>query len=177
MFHYTASYGHFTLVRKHCFATLARHPALLRTNTERGHHDQLEYYPKDSTMTLPKYGLRYGRCTNKGIKKFVRVHGLRGLPPNRSACIQALRAQDQESSFRFLDLPAELRNLVYHYVLTPSSQFAQPNCFRQNLLSAGPSHLQANPCRGFGHFVSDVMHPTLPKSGLFRKPVQGADLL
>jgi hypothetical protein len=101
-------------------------------------------------MTLPKYSPQSDKCTDEEIEKFVRERGVKGLPSKRVLCLQVLRALDEDASFRFLDLAPELRNTIYHYVLTPSAQHAQAEpfsrltCFWQILSTCKQVHFEAS---------------------------------
>ncbi|KAK4495161.1 hypothetical protein PRZ48_013488 [Zasmidium cellare] len=73
----------------------------------------LEYYDED--------------CKPKVLKQFVRQRGLVDAFPGgvtlKYFYIKELLASDSVRMFRFLDLPAELRNEVYGYLLAPRSHY------------------------------------------------------
>lgn len=77
----------------------------------------LEYWGPSSL----KYGLDYDVCTPKELKRFVQDRGLRDPYPDgvtlKSCYIPILNAADRKVTFRFLDLPAEMKNAIYDELL------------------------------------------------------------
>ena len=78
-------------------------------------------------MTLPEFALDYSSCSYDELRRFVKDRtdrkpkgrGGKGAPKN-SRLIHILQELDRKmEGFRFLDMPAELRNNVYEMVLTP----------------------------------------------------------
>ena len=67
-------------------------------------------------MTLSKYSLNYSHCTIAELQHFVNA---RGLPQanKRNELARTLRKADLDTTFRFLDLPPELRNIIYKRML------------------------------------------------------------
>ena len=66
-------------------------------------------------MTRTEFALAYAKCTDAELQSFIVNRRLQINIPwtTRKAVIRALRNADLEVTFRFLDLPAEMRNLVY----------------------------------------------------------------
>ena len=70
-------------------------------------------------MTKRTYALAYPKCTTTELRLFIK-HRTRALPSTGRAKIsyvRILRRLDREASFRFADLPAELRLLIYGNLL------------------------------------------------------------
>ena len=67
-------------------------------------------------MTLSKYSLNYSHCAIAELQHFVNARGLTEAG-KRSELACALRKADLDSTFRFLDLPPELRNIIYKQML------------------------------------------------------------
>jgi hypothetical protein len=63
-------------------------------------------------MTLTKYGPQYKTWSNKELIDIVRARNV-DVPIIRGLWVAALRASDRKATFCFLDLPAEIRNLIY----------------------------------------------------------------
>ncbi|EME38976.1 hypothetical protein DOTSEDRAFT_75618, partial [Dothistroma septosporum NZE10] len=61
-------------------------------------------------------------CSPEELKQFVKFRGLRDPYPSgltlKAMYVKILDEADREATFRFLDLPAEMRNLVYAELLT-----------------------------------------------------------
>ena len=68
-------------------------------------------------MTLIEFSLAYSDCTFTELKRFTRDRGIDAKLKDRKHVTRALRAADREATFRFFDLPPELRNIVYDLVL------------------------------------------------------------
>ena len=80
-------------------------------------------------MTKAKYGIRYGKWTNKELRQFAQQRNI-DLPHNdRRALIRSLREEDSKASINFLELPPEIRNLIYYELLTPKSDRKDPESF------------------------------------------------
>ncbi|KAK5009490.1 hypothetical protein LTR28_000792 [Elasticomyces elasticus] len=86
-------------------------------------------------MTKPMYALDYRACTVKELRLFLKARhiSLRGL--NRKyMLIEALYDADEVNTFRFLQLPAEMRNLVYELLLTLTSESPERRRSRKGLV-------------------------------------------
>lgn len=69
-------------------------------------------------MTLPKFAVDYKKCHTNQLCQFVRQRtGNLRRQTNRPNCLKKLKQLDREITFRFLDLPPELRNRVYEELL------------------------------------------------------------
>ena len=68
-------------------------------------------------MTLIEFSLAYSECSFTELKRFIRDRGIDAKLKDRKHAIRALQAADREATFRFFDLPPELRNLVYGFAL------------------------------------------------------------
>lgn len=78
---------------------------------------------QSATMTLPKYALNYRVCKRSELHKFI-VARCGPVPikvrKTEKVYIDALREMDKKAKFsRFMDLPAELRVMIYGHVLAP----------------------------------------------------------
>lgn len=66
-------------------------------------------------MTLPKYALTYNSCKIDELRRFFKDRT--GKDPDmhsgKRVLVSALKKLDDNATFRFLDLPAEMRNKVY----------------------------------------------------------------
>jgi hypothetical protein len=76
-------------------------------------------------MTLPQYGFDYKKCTLAELRKFyaerhdpVNIRGVKVHKLLTRTCVEALKTLDRTSTFRFLDLPAEVRVMVLPWLLT-----------------------------------------------------------
>lgn len=75
-------------------------------------------------MTLKKFGLDYGKCSLSELQCFMKARSL-VVEKRKEACIVALELADTNATFRFEDLPGELRNRVYYeLLLLPESEGA-----------------------------------------------------
>lgn len=74
--------------------------------------------------------------------KFVLARRVKALGTQRYELIWTLRIADFDSTFRFLDLPPELRNQVYKELLQiqPSSGNRKRSCFPQILATSRQIH-------------------------------------
>lgn len=79
--------------------------------------------PTAENMTRPEYALKYSDCSIQELKRFAR-HRYIAIPPVPYQYnllfhyADTMRKADQHATFRFFDLPAELRNVVYLELLT-----------------------------------------------------------
>ena len=103
-------------------------------------------------MTLTKYGPKYKKWSNKELIDVVRARNV-DVPINRGLWVKALRASDRKATFRFLDLPAEIRNLVYIYLLTLTSEGYG---FRRTRFICHPQILAS--CKQINAEASDLLH-------------------
>lgn len=62
-------------------------------------------------MVAPKICVDYSTCSAEELLLFINQRKLNN--DLKDALAQCLRSADQKTSFRFLDLPAEIRNIVY----------------------------------------------------------------
>lgn len=69
-------------------------------------------------MTKPDFALAYSECTDTELQTFIQARGLHIAWTTRRNVISSLRAADHNATFRFLDLPPELRNVLYIDTLT-----------------------------------------------------------
>lgn len=81
-------------------------------------------------------GPDYDQCIPKDLKMFVEQRGLKDPFPEgltlKSSYLPILDAADRVIKFRFLDLPPELRNNVYGFLLTLSG-LGQKHCYPEIL--------------------------------------------
>lgn len=73
-------------------------------------------------MTKPQYALQYDTCTLKECRRFIHQRtGVEQEPrSSRIAIMRNLRKLDEANTFqRFLDLPKEIRNIIYGYLILP----------------------------------------------------------
>lgn len=98
----------------------------------RSHESAFEENQRSSMRRrdLPLHGgVNYDQCHPKELKKFIQERALEDpLPAGltlKTAYIRILIRADRERSFRFLDLPPEMRNLIYYdlLILRPQQQF------------------------------------------------------
>lgn len=100
--------------------------------------------PLPGPQPLPKHVFNYFKCTIGELRKFLEDRKL--CPKFRSRDEAALRLQnaDRVATFRFLDLPPELRNHIYQLLLTlrsvphligPMKLGAQPKCLLPEILA------------------------------------------
>lgn len=74
-------------------------------------------------MTLPKYALDYDKCTRKELRAFVKARSWNEaenqsyIKKPKSYYVSKLRELDTDTTFRIMDLPPEMRNLVYENLL------------------------------------------------------------
>ncbi|PPJ59923.1 hypothetical protein CBER1_11382 [Cercospora berteroae] len=71
-------------------------------------------------MTLPQFALRYKDFSQADLQLFVKARNGRRMRKNASkkSLAKELGALDEAAIFRFLDLPPEMRSLVYEQILT-----------------------------------------------------------
>ena len=103
-------------------------------------------------MTLTKYGPKCKIWSKKELIDAVRARNV-DVPINRGFLVKALRASDRKATFRFLNLPAEIRNLVYTYLLTPMSEGYHN---RGNGFTCHPQILAS--CKQINAEASDLLH-------------------
>ena len=68
-------------------------------------------------MTLKRFGLDYAKCTLEELRGFMAARGIK-FKKGQVACVAALQSADRDITFRFQDLPGELRNRIYFELLT-----------------------------------------------------------
>lgn len=86
-------------------------------------------------MTLRKYRLRYNNVNSDELCAFIKSRSGAAPEPkkHRSVYIKQLHQLDDETTFRFMDLPPEMRNLVYEYLITHNKKLglsADPQLLR-----------------------------------------------
>lgn len=88
-------------------------------------------------MTKQKYAIQYRLCTNAELRKFLK--GRTGNDPaglRRMQLVGRLEQLDRQITFPFFDLPAELRNMVYGFLLSSEHNQSDPwHCWPQILQS------------------------------------------
>lgn len=81
-------------------------------------HESVYVREQKPSRYLTGLAVDYDRCTVAELKRFTQD---RGLPfpriPFKVEYIKILAKADREATFRFMDLPAEMRNEVYEYLL------------------------------------------------------------
>lgn len=93
--------------------------------------------------------LDYQLCTARELKGFVDARGLQDLYPAGTTLkplyIRALQDADRKATFRFLDLPAEMRNLVYAELLTFDVETCPHRrmCYAQILRTCKAAYVEA----------------------------------
>lgn len=72
----------------------------------------------------------YDRCTIAELRKFTLERGLASPSlPFKAEYIKILVKADRDATFRFMDLPAEMRNEIYEYLLIlPGGEPVRNNC-------------------------------------------------
>ena len=68
-------------------------------------------------MTLTAFGPAYSKWSFVDLKRSIHDRGITTKVRDRKQMIRELRKADRAAIFRFFDLPAEMRNQVYQYVL------------------------------------------------------------
>ena len=68
---------------------------------------------------MASYGLDYRTCTIEELQAFIRTRGIQhsGQAKTRTAIIKFLERADEDATFRFQDMPPEMRNQVYNELL------------------------------------------------------------
>lgn len=74
--------------------------------------------PHPDINMAPKTALDYSKCTVKELKSFLSNRGIRVKAKLRKQqLVDRLTEADNNATFRFLDLPPEMRNMVYELLL------------------------------------------------------------
>lgn len=113
----------------------------------------------------------YRRCNKSELAKFTRDRGIRvqssGRRPNKPLkrdLTAALQDADANRTFRFLDLPPELRNMVYRELLAmdpaPAGQLASPKCHPQILCASKEVNGEASGILYGNNVIEVTIHPT-----------------
>lgn len=70
-------------------------------------------------MALPQFTLQYENFSQESLKLFIKARNGRRMRKSASkkSLIEVLETLDEAVTFRFMDLPPEMRNLVYEQVL------------------------------------------------------------
>ncbi|RMZ29284.1 hypothetical protein D0859_06612 [Hortaea werneckii] len=90
----------------------------------------------DFIMTLPRYGINYDRLKVPELRRLIRAKGGKCRSSERkSTCLILLRRLDENATFKFMDLPPEMRNCVYRELFTWSEMPRSYGCF-PNILQA-----------------------------------------
>lgn len=120
----------------------------------------------------------YRRCSKPELIKFahdrglhVRSSGAQQKRPLKRDLILALRAADNDRSFRFLGLPPELRDMVYREVLTiqsPSAPGSSPKCHPQILRTSKAVNQEASGILYGFNVIEIIVQP----SGIFAHGMQ-----
>lgn len=96
-------------------------------------------YTKCRTAAMIHGRVDYDKCTPKDLKMFLKQRFLHDpYPPGltlKSTYIRILNAADRIYTFRFLDLPPEMQNLVYSklLIMLPAHDRKRKHCFPQIL--------------------------------------------
>ena len=69
-------------------------------------------------MTRNELALAYARCTDAEMRTFIQDRNLDITWTTRIGAIRSLRKADHDATFTFLDLPPEMRNMIYVQLLT-----------------------------------------------------------
>ncbi|KAI6890450.1 hypothetical protein D0869_09539 [Hortaea werneckii] len=81
-------------------------------------------------MTLPRYGINYYSFKVAELRRLIRAKGGKCRSSERkSTCLILLRRLDENATFEFMDLPPEMRNLVYRELLNWSADSGIYDCF------------------------------------------------
>ncbi|GAB1742308.1 hypothetical protein NU219Hw_g7861t1 [Hortaea werneckii] len=81
-------------------------------------------------MTLPRYGINYNSFKVAELRRLIRAKGGNCRSSERkSTCLILLRRLDENATFRFMDLPPEMRNFVYRELLNWSDEPSMYGCF------------------------------------------------
>ncbi|RMY75745.1 hypothetical protein D0863_02376 [Hortaea werneckii] len=81
-------------------------------------------------MTLPRYGINYRGLKVTELRRLIRAKGGKCRSSERkSTCLILLRRLDENATFEFMDLPPEMRNLVYRELLSWSNKPREYECF------------------------------------------------
>ncbi|KAF2772516.1 hypothetical protein EJ03DRAFT_186615 [Teratosphaeria nubilosa] len=101
--------------------------------SERPQHNILQ---PAAGMTLPKYAVDYRACKATDLNLFIFDRTLKKQPKRAKRVYTAkLRELDRDVTFRFMDMPPELRIMVYRELL-PTEHIADRDCeFHTSILS------------------------------------------
>ncbi|KAI7525197.1 hypothetical protein KC331_g17677 [Hortaea werneckii] len=81
-------------------------------------------------MTLPRYSINYYSFKVPELRRLIKAKGGKCRSSERkSTCLILLRRLDENATFNFMDLPPEMRNLVYREVLNWSDASRIYGCF------------------------------------------------
>lgn len=81
-------------------------------------------------MTLPRYGINYYSFKVPELRRLIRAKGGKCRSSERkSTCLILLRRLDENATFKFMDLPPEMRNRVYRELLNWSDESSMYGCF------------------------------------------------
>ncbi|KAK3724471.1 hypothetical protein LTR37_001095 [Vermiconidia calcicola] len=81
-------------------------------------------------MTKKQFALDYSKCALGELQHFMKARGLNvkgRIPKDDQQCIRALETSDCRATFRFQDLPGELRNRIYGEVLILPQPLPRPS--------------------------------------------------
>ncbi|KAK5124508.1 hypothetical protein LTR85_001725 [Meristemomyces frigidus] len=98
-------------------------------------------------LVTARFALDYAACTLDELRKFARDRNLRTsseLTSNSRALVSLLHLVDEHTSFRFEDLPPELRNLVYSELLTLRNKSGRGFCFPEVLRASKKTCAEAS---------------------------------
>ncbi|KAI5363649.1 hypothetical protein Slin15195_G093020 [Septoria linicola] len=125
-------------------------------------------------MTLPQFALDYNGCTRVQLHRFIKDRTIRtrtNSKTKKALLVKVLQTLDQTANFRFMDLPAEMRNIIYELLLTRNKfagMKAYPALLRasKQMYKEGYGVLMAESvlCAGFRH-LKDFVRPGTKMTG------------
>lgn len=80
-------------------------------------------------MTKKQFALDYHKCSLEELQHFLQTRGISvkgAIPKDDQQCIRALETSDCRATFRFQNLPGELRNRIYCEVLVLPQPLPRP---------------------------------------------------
>lgn len=101
--------------------------------------------------------LNYHSCTAAELQSFIKARTGHDAKPKqaRFSYISILRQLDRDATFRFMDLPPEMRNLVYRELLSLNRGKGENSCFPKIFVASKQIHGEANGIL-YGDYVLEI---------------------